>query len=436
MVIQVLLKSLLTKTLIDSVLMKFYEILKSLQRYSSNIYAKCIKSYIKKVEMSHPNKTIVSSWNIIFYQETEGYNIIAKIRSSINPDSDILDVCMGCEKWMIKQKCIFSLNQDRLSVWTERGYSIIYIAINKIVVGMLGIHDNVRDGTKSLIQCLKEQYHIEPWLLSCDSEASTVNTAKQIGIDENHCLYNVLPSEKQEKIKWLQSNYILNSNSKRNSNRPFNSDFKLTNNSFDRELDDYRIYQEDNSNFDPFNPHGSTNIFSNYNVIAPIPSMSRDSLITEGNSHNDNTNLNNNIQIKIEPEEKDNENLIHQSNEINQNIVAYIGNDINDSEVFSTADIGLCLGILNDISLDSSVITTIYQDVQCINKLLHLTKYIMNYSYTTIIYILLLQFLLLPVATGLLYPYTWLNPIWILINFILNIIIHYYRANNLKKVNF
>lgn len=318
----------------------FYEILKSLQRYSSNIYAKCIKSYIKKVEMSHPNKTIVSSWNIIFYQETEGYNIIAKIRSSINPDSDILDVCMGCEKWMIKQKCIFSLNQDRLSVWTERGYSIIYIAINKIVVGMLGIHDNVRDGTKSLIQCLKEQYHIEPWLLSCDSEASTVNTAKQIGIDESHCLYNVLPSEKQEKIKWLQSNYILNSNSKRNSNRPFNSDFKLTNNSFDRELDDYRIYQEDNSNFDPFNPHGSTNIFSNYNVIAPIPSMSRDSLITEGNSHNDNTNLNNNIQIKIEPEEKDNENLIHQSNEINQNIVAYIGNDINDSEVFSTADIG------------------------------------------------------------------------------------------------
>jgi len=406
----------------------FYEILKSLQRYSTNIYAKCIKSYLKKVEMAFPNKGIASSWNVIFYQETEGYNIIAKIRLSTNSDSDILDICMGCEKWMIKQKCIFSMNQDRLSIWTERGYSIIYIAINKVVVGMLGIHDNVRDGTKSLIQCLKDQYHIEPWLLSSDNEASTVNTAKQIGIDDNHCLYNVLPSEKQEKIKWLQNNYILNSNSKRNN-------FKITNNSFDRELDDYRIYQEDTNNFDPFNPHGSTNIFSNYNVIAPIPSMSRDSLMSESSSHATNSKSNE-VQIKVEHEEKDNDHLIHQNNEINQNMVAYIGNDINDSEVFSTADVGLCLGILNDISLDSSMITTIYQDVQCINKLLHLTKYIINYSYTTIIYILLLQVLLLPVATGLLYPYTWLNPIWILINLVLNVIIHYYRTNNLKKVNF
>ncbi|KAL6621928.1 E1-E2 ATPase-domain-containing protein [Neocallimastix sp. 'constans'] len=425
----------------------FYEILKALQRYSTNIYAKCIKNYLKKVEMSLPNnKLLNSSWNVIYYHETEGYNVIAKIKYSKDPNSDVLDICMGCEKWMTKQKCVFSMDQSRLSIWTERGYSIIYIAINKVIVGMLGVHDNVRDGTKSLIQCLRDQYHIEPWLLSYDNEASTINTAKQIGINEHHCLYNVLPSEKQEKIKWLQNNYRLNSNKNNNDNySPFNSDFKLTNNSFDRELDDYRAYQENTNNFNPFNPHGSTNIFSNYNVIAPISSMSRDSFITETNSTNSHrsnsasaSTSNNNVEIKIEPEEneEDDDHLIHQSKEINKNMVAYIGNDINDSDVFSTADVGLCLGILNDISLDSSVITTIYQDVQCINKLLHLTKYIINYSYTTIIYILLLQFLLLPIATGLFYPYVWLNPFWIIINLILNIIIHFYRFNNLRKVNF
>jgi len=329
----------------------FYEILKALQRYSTNIYAKCIKNYLKKVEMSLPNnKLLNSSWNVIYYHETEGYNVIAKIKYSKDPNSDVLDICMGCEKWMTKQKCVFSMDQSRLSIWTERGYSIIYIAINKVIVGMLGVHDNVRDGTKSLIQCLRDQYHIEPWLLSYDNEASTINTAKQIGINEHHCLYNVLPSEKQEKIKWLQNNYRLNSNKNNNDNySPFNSDFKLTNNSFDRELDDYRAYQENTNNFNPFNPHGSTNIFSNYNVIAPISSMSRDSFITETNSTNSHrsnsasaSTSNNNVEIKIEPEEneEDDDHLIHQSKEINKNMVAYIGNDINDSDVFSTADVG------------------------------------------------------------------------------------------------
>jgi len=317
----------------------FYEILKSLQRCSTNIYAKCIKNYLKKVEMSLPSKILSSSWNIVYYHETEGYNIIAKIKSSKNLNSDPLDICMGCEKWMIKQKCLFSMDQTRLTIWTERGYSILYFAINKVIVGMLGIHDNVRDGTKPLIQCLKEQYHIEPWLLSNDNEASTVSTAKQIGIDENHCLYNVLPSEKQEKIKWLQNNYIRNTD-KQKSNQSFKSDFKLTNSYFDRELDDYRIYKEDTNNIDPFNPHGSSNIFSNYNVIAPIPSMSRDTLITE-NSTQTESKFNNGVEIKVETEEnKDNDHLINQNNEINKNIVAYIGNDINDSDVFSTADIG------------------------------------------------------------------------------------------------
>lgn len=406
----------------------FYEILKSLERYSTNVYAKCIRNYIKKVEMSLPD-TKLTTWDVLYYHETEGYNIISKIRSPVN---NVYDVYMGCEKWMMKQKCIPSMDQSRISIWTERGYSVIYIAINKVIVGMLGIHDNVRDGTKGLIQCLKEKYHIEPWLLSCDNENSTINTAKQIGIDESHCLYNVLPSEKQEKIKWLQNNYTCHTN---NNKKRINPNFKLTNSSFEHEFDEYQ--EGTGRPVRSFNPRGSINVFSNYNVVAPVPSMPFSSSVNENGTQsqifNDNDNDNNNhhsIQIH------DDDYYLISQDDTKKNMVAYIGNDINDSEVFTTADIGICLGILNDISLDSSVITTIYQDVQCINKLLHLTKYIINYSYTTIIYILVLHLLLLPVASGLLYPYTWLNPIWIFINLVLNIIIHYYRAKNLKKINF
>ena len=309
----------------------FYGILKSLESYSSNVYAKCIGNYIKKVEMSLPDKTL-GSWKVLYYQETEGYNIIAKIRSSYS--SNILEIYIGCEKWMMKQKCFSSMDQSRLAIWTERGYSVLYVAINKMIVGMLGIHDNVRDGTKSLIECLKEQYHIEPWLLSNDNERSTINTAKQIGIDEAHCLYNVLPSEKQEKITWLQNNYIYQS---KRSNSIIDPNFKITNSSFDRELDEYKTYQQENGNYDPFNPHSSTNVFSNYNIIAPIPSISRDSLETNNNLRN---NISNNVKITVESEERDNEQLICKTNEIKRNTVAYIGTNINDSDVFSTADVG------------------------------------------------------------------------------------------------
>ncbi|ORX80720.1 hypothetical protein BCR32DRAFT_293671 [Anaeromyces robustus] len=408
----------------------FYEILKSLEYYSSNIYAKCIRNYIKKVEMSLPDKRLIP-WDVLYYQETEGYSIVAKIRSSTDPNGSIYDVCLGSEKWMIKQKCIPSLDQSRISVWTERGYSIFYLSINKVIVGMLSVHDNVRDGTKVLIQCLKEQYHIEPWLLSSDNEASTLNIAKQIGIDENHCFYNVLPSEKQEKIKWLQNTYIYKSKKHRKS---FNSNFKLISNSLDPELNEYKVYQESTNQFDPFNSHhNSSSIFSDYNRI---PSTSHNLLINESSISQTNDSTNNDVNIKIEEEDEDNDCLISHKNDVVQNVVAYIGNDINDSDVFSTADIGLCLGILNDISLDSSVITTIYQDIQCISKLLHLTQYTINYSYTTILYIILLHIILIPIATGLFYPYTWLNPLWIIASLIISIVIHYYRANSLKKVKF
>ena len=84
-----------------------------------------------------------------------------------------------------------------------RAKTIVYLVkANKQVIGMVALSDNLRAEAKAVIKDLKSR-NIKTAILSGDSKEVARDIAKQIGVTE--LLAEVLPEQKSEKIKSLQS---------------------------------------------------------------------------------------------------------------------------------------------------------------------------------------------------------------------------------------
>ncbi len=82
------------------------------------------------------------------------------------------------------------------------GRTVVFVARNQRVVGIIGISDPVKAEAAMAVRELKDA-GIEPWLITGDSTIVAEAVARQVGIE--HMLAEVLPGGKQEKIAELQA---------------------------------------------------------------------------------------------------------------------------------------------------------------------------------------------------------------------------------------
>ncbi len=87
---------------------------------------------------------------------------------------------------------------DKLQI---AGKSIVCVAINKEMVGVIGIADEIRDDSKETIKKLKE-LNIRTVLLTGDNEKTAQHIGEIVGVDE--VVSRVLPNQKAEIIKAYQ----------------------------------------------------------------------------------------------------------------------------------------------------------------------------------------------------------------------------------------
>lgn len=85
----------------------------------------------------------------------------------------------------------------------DEGNTLIYVADNEKVLGLIGVNDVIRGNTDILIKSLKKA-HIEPIMLTGDNEQTARIIASQAGIE--HIIAGVLPAEKGKTITELKSN--------------------------------------------------------------------------------------------------------------------------------------------------------------------------------------------------------------------------------------
>lgn len=93
--------------------------------------------------------------------------------------------------------------KSRADVLSRQGKTVIYVIVGNALVGAIALADVIREESREAIRTLKEA-GIKSAMITGDSEDVAKWVSEELGIDEYFA--RVLPHEKSEKVKLLQSN--------------------------------------------------------------------------------------------------------------------------------------------------------------------------------------------------------------------------------------
>jgi P-type Cu+ transporter len=110
-------------------------------------------------------------------------------------------VLLGNRKLMQEQNITFSEVELDHSALEAQGKTVMILAVNGAVVGLIAAMDTVKENAAEAIEQLKAM-HLEVAMLTGDNERTAKAIAQQLGIPQ--IIANVLPWQKAEAIKKLQ----------------------------------------------------------------------------------------------------------------------------------------------------------------------------------------------------------------------------------------
>ena len=99
-----------------------------------------------------------------------------------------------------------SINEDynkKISRLEENAKTVIIVALENKIIGIIAISDKIKENAKITIQNLREM-GIESYMITGDNEKTAKVIGKEVGILEDHVFSNVLPEKKAEIVKSIQ----------------------------------------------------------------------------------------------------------------------------------------------------------------------------------------------------------------------------------------
>ncbi|MFX0021825.1 MAG: heavy metal translocating P-type ATPase [Candidatus Hermodarchaeota archaeon] len=112
-------------------------------------------------------------------------------------------VLIGNEKLMIDEKIKLEDYKTKFSEYQEQGKTAILISIDNEIKGIIGISDKIKDQTPYALDKLRE-IGLDIYMLTGDNKQTALSIGKELNIDEQHILAEVLPNEKALTIQKLQ----------------------------------------------------------------------------------------------------------------------------------------------------------------------------------------------------------------------------------------
>ncbi len=123
-----------------------------------------------------------------------GFGLKAKLNNQV--------IRIGSERFMTAEKILVPTGVETIQQsCQEKGYSLIYIALDKQFVGIIEMRSMIRPETKQVIEKLRRR-NLTMYIISGDYEAPTRDLAESLEIP--HYFAETLPENKSDLIKQLQ----------------------------------------------------------------------------------------------------------------------------------------------------------------------------------------------------------------------------------------
>ncbi len=115
-------------------------------------------------------------------------------------------IYVGSRGFMRDSKIIVDeKTENELQELENKGKTVVLIGFDQKIIGAVAVADTLEEFSKEAIAKLKKMKK-EVWLITGDNERTAKAIAKQVGIEEDKIMAQVLPGEKAKKVKELQEN--------------------------------------------------------------------------------------------------------------------------------------------------------------------------------------------------------------------------------------
>jgi cation-transporting P-type ATPase C len=114
-------------------------------------------------------------------------------------------ILVGNKKLLNNYKISVKTLEEKVETSLELGESIVYVSKDKQVLGFIAFEHEVREGTQSMLEGLKNRGVKQLILLTGDEEKVAQSFSSQYGFDEVYS--NLMPEQKAQKIQDLKQKY-------------------------------------------------------------------------------------------------------------------------------------------------------------------------------------------------------------------------------------
>ena len=159
-----------------------------------------ISASLEKLSEHPLSKAIVNYANLKNYKSVKNFKILRGrgIEGNISGKNYLI----GNRRLMQEKKIDFKAFTNKIEEYEGEGKTTMIISKEKKVIGIIGVADAIKEDSEKALQYLHNKGYFTI-IITGDNEKTANAIAKQAGI--NKVISNVLPEDKSEKVKELQS---------------------------------------------------------------------------------------------------------------------------------------------------------------------------------------------------------------------------------------